>query len=216
MKMVHPKPDDGLARALFGYCSAGRTTPTRLPALVQQFERSRRTTRPAAGRAVPDADGAAARPAEWAAIARSASWQMTRMNLNTFARHGVFESRSMTEARRGSAARSRSDPSRRACLPYQLHGGVHGGRRATCRRRSAMRCRTRWRSRLANVPAFAGKVYVCPDVSGSMSSPVTGHRMGATTAVRCIDVAALVAAALLRKNPTPRCCRSSTTSCRCA
>ena len=28
---------------------------------------------------------------EWTAIARSAPWQMTRMNLNTFARHGVFE-----------------------------------------------------------------------------------------------------------------------------
>src|SRR5204862_8305510 len=49
--------------------------------------------------------------------------------------------------------------------------------------------------------AVDGHVYVCPDVSGSMSSPVTGHRKGATTAVRCIDVAALVAAAVLRKNP---------------
>ena len=29
--------------------------------------------------------------AEWTAIARTRPWQMTRMNLNTFARHGVFE-----------------------------------------------------------------------------------------------------------------------------
>jgi 60 kDa SS-A/Ro ribonucleoprotein len=54
---------------------------------------------------------------------------------------------------------------------------------------------------IANVPSIDGKVYVCPDVSGSMSSAVTGYRKGATTAVRCIDVAALVAAAVLRKNP---------------
>src|SRR6185295_16812098 len=54
---------------------------------------------------------------------------------------------------------------------------------------------------IANVPAIEGRVFVCPDVSGSMSSPVTGYRQGATTAVRCIDVAALVAAALVRKNP---------------
>ena len=53
----------------------------------------------------------------------------------------------------------------------------------------------------ANVPAIEGRVYVCPDVSGSMSSPVTGYRKGATTAVRCIDIAALVATAVLRKNP---------------
>src|SRR5262249_18940093 len=53
---------------------------------------------------------------------------------------------------------------------------------------------------IANVPNIEGKVYVCPDVSGSMSSPVTGYRKGATSIVRCIDVAALVAAAVLRKN----------------
>jgi 60 kDa SS-A/Ro ribonucleoprotein len=34
-----------------------------------------------------------------------------------------------------------------------------------------------------------------------MSAPVTGYRKGATSKVRCIDVAALVAAAVLRRNP---------------
>jgi 60 kDa SS-A/Ro ribonucleoprotein len=52
-----------------------------------------------------------------------------------------------------------------------------------------------------NVPKIEGKVYVFPDVSGSMHSPVTGHRDGATSQVRCIDVAALVAATVLRQNP---------------
>lgn len=37
-----------------------------------------------------------------------------------------------------------------------------------------------------------------------MASPVTGYRGSATTSVRCIDVAALVAAAVLRKNPLAR------------
>jgi 60 kDa SS-A/Ro ribonucleoprotein len=53
---------------------------------------------------------------------------------------------------------------------------------------------------LENVPEIQGRVVVCPDVSGSMQSPVTGHRKGSTSSVRCIDVAALVAAALVRKN----------------
>jgi 60 kDa SS-A/Ro ribonucleoprotein len=35
-----------------------------------------------------------------------------------------------------------------------------------------------------------------------MQSPVTGHRRGATTAVRCLDVAALTAAAMVRMNRT--------------
>src|SRR5437899_11653360 len=55
---------------------------------------------------------------------------------------------------------------------------------------------------IASVPVVEGKVFVCPDVSGSMSDAITGRRKGATSKVRCIDVAALVTAALVRKNPT--------------
>jgi 60 kDa SS-A/Ro ribonucleoprotein len=53
---------------------------------------------------------------------------------------------------------------------------------------------------IANVPSMDGAVAVCPDVSGSMASTVTGHRAGSTSIVRCIDVAAL--AAVVRKNPS--------------
>ena len=56
----------------------------------------------------------------------------------------------------------------------------------------------------ANVPEIDGQVYVCADVSGSMQSAVTGTRGSATSAVRCIDIAALVAAAIVRKNPSAR------------
>src|SRR5690606_27218315 len=52
-----------------------------------------------------------------------------------------------------------------------------------------------------NVPEVGGVVFVCPDVSGSMSGAVvTGDRGSASSKVRAIDVAALVAAAFLRKN----------------
>ena len=57
---------------------------------------------------------------------------------------------------------------------------------------------------IANVPSVDGRVVICPDVSGSMHSPVTGYRKGATTAVRCIDVAGLMAAAFLRANREAR------------
>ena len=46
---------------------------------------------------------------------------------------------------------------------------------------------------IANVPRVAGKMYVCPDVSGSMRSPVTGLWRGSTSAVTCVDVAGLMA-----------------------
>ncbi|HWM67583.1 MAG TPA: hypothetical protein VNO35_13435 [Steroidobacteraceae bacterium] len=43
-------------------------------------------------------------------------------------------------------------------------------------------------------------VVVCPDVSGSMHSAVTEARRGTTSIVQCIDVAALMAAAVVRMN----------------
>jgi 60 kDa SS-A/Ro ribonucleoprotein len=120
------------------------------------------------------------------------------MNLAAFARHGVFEEAGMTEA---IAAKLRDvDAIRRArVFPYQLLAAWSMAsdvpRLVKEALEEAMELAT------GNVPTVAGKVYVCPDTSGSMTSPVTGRRRGATTKVSCLDVAALVTAALLRKNP---------------
>jgi 60 kDa SS-A/Ro ribonucleoprotein len=137
--------------------------------------------------------------AEWTAIARRAPWQMTRMNLNTFARHGVFEEPGMAY----TVARRLRDPelvAKARVFPYQLMAAFQmTDRRVPREVRDALQ--DAMELAIRNVPEVEGKVYVCPDVSGSMSSPVTGYRKGSTSAVRCIDVAALVAAAVLRRNP---------------
>ena len=53
-----------------------------------------------------------------------------------------------------------------------------------------------------NVPELPGPVVIGLDTSGSMSMPATGWRgRGATSKMRCVDVAALFAAAILRRNP---------------
>jgi len=137
--------------------------------------------------------------AEWTEIARLASWQTTRMNLNTFARHGVFEQKGMAEL----IALRLGDPSavRKArVFPYQLMSAytmtdANVPQIIRDALQDAMEIAT------GNVPKIEGAVYVFPDVSGSMHSPVTGHRKGATSKVRCIDVAALVAASIVRRNP---------------
>jgi 60 kDa SS-A/Ro ribonucleoprotein len=138
----------------------------------------------------------------WAQIARAGSWQMVRQNLNTFARHGVFEIDGMAEA---IAAKLR-DPAAVAkarVFPYQLLAAYKAtGDGVPAAVRDALQ--DALEQSLCNVPAFDGRVVVCPDVSGSMSSAATGQRGSATSAVRCIDVAALVAAAVLRKNPASR------------
>ena len=201
LKMVHPKPATPEREALYGYFIDRVRDADALPQVVRQYEAFK------AGESldVPRVpfQMLTALPLsteEWAEIARTASWTMTRMNLNTFARHGVFEVEGMTEL---IAARLRDEEliRRAGVFPYQLLTAYF----ATDERvplpvrevlQDALEVAT------ANVPQIEGKVYVFPDVSGSMHSPVTGYRKGATTAVRCVDVAALVAATVLRRNPT--------------
>lgn len=204
VKMVHPKPQSAARAALYGYLIGREHDAAALPPLVQEYERFKAATgskRPA----VPDVPfqlltALKLSTAEWKGIARNAPWQMTRMNLNTFLRHGVFEDREITNL----VAERLKNPElvRKArVFPYQLLAAYRNAADELPRvireaLQDALEVAT------ANVPVVKGKVYILPDVSGSMHCAVTGYRPGASSQVRCVDVAALVAAAMLRTNPT--------------
>jgi 60 kDa SS-A/Ro ribonucleoprotein len=204
VKMVHPKPKDAAREALFGYLIGREYAADALPEVARDFESFKKGESGNRGE-VPDVPfqmltALELGTAEWTAIARRAPWQMTRMNLNTFARQGVFGQPGMTEL----IADRLCDPqaiAKARVFPYQLMVAyAMANANADIPKEVGDALQDAMEIAIANVPAIEGRVYVCPDVSGSMSSPVTGYRKGATTAVRCIDVAALVAAALLRKN----------------
>jgi 60 kDa SS-A/Ro ribonucleoprotein len=200
VKMVHPTPATKSREALYGYVIGREYDEAALPELVRRFETFKAGNRSA----IPDVPFQMltaldlGKP-EWTAIARRAPWQMTRMNLNTFARHGVFDEPGMAEL---IADRLRDPQSiaKARVFPYQLMTAYHmTGERVPVIVREALQ--DAMELAIANVPTIEGRVFVFPDISGSMHSPVTGFRPGATTAVRCIDLAALVAASILRKNP---------------
>jgi 60 kDa SS-A/Ro ribonucleoprotein len=203
IRMVHPKPSTPSRRALFGYLTGRSHDVAALPAVVRQVENFLRNTNP--GKVpVPDVPfqmltGLPLLKQDWCQIARNASWQTVRMNLNTFQRQGVFEDEEMI----GVIASRLRDPeliARSRVLPYQLLAAfVNAESRVPPPVREALQAAME--ISIQNVPTIAGQVYVCPDVSGSMRSPITGFRAGSTSKMRCIDVAALVAAAVLRKNP---------------
>ena len=97
LKMVHPKPTDAEREALFGYFIGREIDADKLPELVKGFERFK-----SGDGEVPDVpfQMLTALPLgakEWTVIARNAGWQMTRMNLNTFQRHGLFADKAMVE-----------------------------------------------------------------------------------------------------------------------
>jgi 60 kDa SS-A/Ro ribonucleoprotein len=145
------------------------------------------------------ADTAKGRPV-WREMARGMGPQALRMNLNTLHRHGVFAD---DEAVREVASRLK-DPEeirRSRQFPYQyfaaymnLSDEIPQSIKAALSEAAEIAC--------GNVPELPGPVVIGLDTSGSMSAAITGNRgAGSTSRMRCVDVAALVAAALLRRNP---------------
>lgn len=228
IKMVHPTPKTASRRALYGYLLGKEYDAEDLPQIVREYEAFKRgetevipripfqilTSLPLSKR-------------DWTAIAANASWQTLRMNINTFARHGVLEDEgavSIIITRLQDA----EEILRAKAFPYQLLAAYRNLTTADALMESTASANGMTKQHLstkrsqlvdalrgietaleraleaatANIPALDGKIFICVDVSGSMQSPITGERKGATTKVRCIDVAGLIASAVLRKNPS--------------
>ncbi len=200
IRMAHPKPADAEREALYAWIVGRPYDMQALPAKVRAFE----AFKSAPEGELPDLPfqyftSLELNRAQWTSIALNASWQTLRMNLNTFARHGVFEDAVVT----ATLAERLRDAQAIGCarvLPYQLMSAfLAAGKSVPGAIKDALQDAMEIATR--NVPMLIGDVFVAVDVSGSMQSPVTGYRKGATTTARCVDVAALIAACLLRVNP---------------
>ncbi|GEP43456.1 vWA domain-containing protein [Brevifollis gellanilyticus] len=199
LKMVHPRPATKSREALYGYLIGRKHDASALPAIVREFEAWK--TEPVGNPPEVPFQMLTALPLtteQWQAIARRAPWQMTRMNLNTFSRHGVFTVKEITRLV-ASRLRDEAQVRRAKVFPYQLMAAFqNAGADVPHEIKEALQ--DAMEIAVSNVPAVDGKIIVAPDVSGSMHSAVTGVRKGATSKVRCIDVAALISAAFLRQN----------------
>jgi 60 kDa SS-A/Ro ribonucleoprotein len=210
IKMVRPPPRndkgeaDAVREALYGYLIGKNVDRSKLPALAIAYEAFKAT-----GGEMPDVPfemltALPLRKEHWTDLAKRMTFNQLRQNLNSLFRHGVLADPKMVEA----IAERLSDPNsirRSHTMPYQLlaaHKAVDSKLPAEIVRALGLAVE----HAVANVPSFEdclkaeGSIALCPDVSGSMHSPVTGHRGTATSKVRCIDIAALTTAAFLRKN----------------
>lgn len=203
VKMVHPKPREAWRAAWFAWLIGKPYDREALPPITRAFEDYKQSRQGA----LPDVPFQMLTALElnsgnWAQIARNGSWQQVRQNLNTFLRHDVF-AKSKNIKMVAEKLRAQTAIRRARVLPYQLLTAYQAtSEQMPFEIREALQ--DAMETAVQNVPAIRGKVVVCPDVSGSMHSPATGYRGSATSKTRCIDIAALVSAAMLRTNPKAR------------
>lgn len=214
LRMARPTPKDDQRRALFGWLTGkevAKWTPATeadLPEQVLRLIAYRQAKSPnVQAKIVSDLSvrwdllaDAALGAAVWKAIARQMGPQALRMNLNTLLRHDVFSDQKMVEyvadrlANEDDIRRSRQFPYQFLAAylnvaddaPQKIKAALHQAAEIAC----------------GNVPQLPGPIVIGLDTSGSMSMSATGLQgRGATSKVRCVDVAALFASAILRRNP---------------
>lgn len=227
IKMVHPRPKNKVQEFMFGYICGNvevsvdggkvkaiknlsdkkteKIKAENIPEIVKEFEIFK--AKKLAGEitnSTPDVPfqmltALNIGEKEWKEFAINGSWTFTRMNLNNFQKYGVFKDSEMVK----KIADRLSNPAevrKSKIFPYQL---------LTTFKSISSEIPTKISNALQdameiaveNIPEIEGKkIYVCIDTSGSMGSAVTGNRGGGTTATTCVDVAALIASAILRKN----------------
>lgn len=211
IKMVHPKPANPQRAALYAYFIGKEYNLADLPESLQLYLTLKGNAAEWPHDSLPDVPfelltGENLSATGWKMLAEQASWSQIRQALNTFHRHGVFSDAGMVK----TVADKLRNPElikRAKVFPYQLmtaylNINTEIPKEIAGALQDAMEVATE------NIPVLNGAVYVCPDVSGSMSSAVSGARisrrgkLGATSKVRCIDIAALVAASVFRTNPS--------------
>lgn len=210
LRMLHPKPKDATQGLLWNYILGRGDEETwgHLPQVIQTYERFKRET--LRGQ-LPDVPfqmltGLTLTRDQWRDLAPKLSWQELRQSLNALTKHGCFDRKvgniganyirdlALKLACPNEVAKAR-------VLPYQLLTTfLHIDPAVPSEFREALQ--DAMEAAIKNIPEIPGEVYAFIDVSGSMNSPVTGTRKGATSKATCRQVASLIGASLLRTNKT--------------
>ncbi len=221
IKLIRPKPKTDERNALYRYLIGKDVEINGLPEPARQYEQFKTGDTDE----VPDVEFRFLTGLErlkdkkegkrvWTEIARNAPWHRTRMNINSFARHGVFEDQKMVEL----VADKLRDPNlvhKARVFPYQLLAAYM----ATCAKddvpvQITNALQDALEVAVENVPKYEGQLYICVDISGSMTwTPVTGRQdgrksqdgrsfygRGKDSSIMCNHAASLIACTLMRKN----------------
>jgi len=208
IKLAHVKPTDdqkGIFKLLLGKKTEGET----LPDSVMQYRQYRSNTDLPQPNVPVEMIQDFMPEKGWQDFAKRASMMATIRNIKKFAEKGSFNDREALDSV-VNRLKSKEQLAKSNVLPYQImqtmfacESSLNGTYPEVVNAiHDAME------NAVDLVPDIPGKVWVFVDVSGSMGSAVTedksnGHG-SSVRRVRCVEAAALIASAILRKNPIAR------------
>lgn len=198
IRLTHPKPANDRREALYGCVLGKEVANSKLPDNLKALERFKKDS----DSAVPDVPFLLLWSMDLSLAARKTvvkrmTWDQARRNLNAIKRHGLFDDEQIVDVVAGKL-RDKESIVKAQAFPHDIMAALLHGDDLPAQITSALEYAME--TAVENIPAVEGGVIVCPDVSGSMSSPATGYRQGATSKMTCHHVSALVAAAFLRRN----------------
>lgn len=203
IKMIRPKPESVEKKAFYAYMIDKQHDINLLPGNVAGFELFKLAKSKGVPYPVPDVpfqmlSSLKLTKEDWTAIAKNMPWKALQKNLATLGRHGVYDDRDMVTLV-ANKIRDAASVRKASVFPYQLMTAYKYTEDVPTEIRNALQ--EAMEIATENVPNFSKDVAFFLDVSSSMTSiPITGNRIGSSTKTMCVEVAALMAATVLRRN----------------
>lgn len=200
IKMVHPNGGVGPQAAMYAYIAETRGYEAKmelLPEDIQLFEQMKKGVKTDKVPNIPfrALTNIALSSEAWMDIARNMPFNTLRQNLNMLGKRGIYENHEWLKEIAAKVAEADGN-----VFPYQLFTTYQNTTDLPSEISNALQDAAEIAT--VNVPQFGdGDVIVFVDVSGSMSSSVTGYRPGVPQSkTSCVDVAGLMASCVLRQN----------------
>ena len=135
---------------------------------------------------------------QWKELALTCSWRSLRKNLNTFHRHNVFDTNVIVE-KIAKRICDKQEVLKSKTMPYEIMNAYFAATGIPQSIKNALHIAMDYS--LENTPEINSNlpISVCVDVSGSMKNHVMSNGKQ-VSAVRYVDIAALFASSMLKKN----------------